>query len=98
VLEDIEQALHVLADLISETSGCGRSASSFTTDPKEHRAILFVPELIVDEISLLISACVILVEMINFICEIVGLEVFYVKLLIDSFLSHSLDGRQKPHN
>ena len=98
MLKDIEKTLNILANLICEASGCWRSASSLTTDPQEHRPIILVPELIVHEISLLISASVILVEMINFVGEIVDLEIFYSKLLVYFFLRKSLHGAQKPHN
>lgn len=70
MLKDVEQAFHILANLVGIPSRCGGLASRLTTDPQEHRSILLVPELIVHKIPLGIGSLVGFIEMIDLISEI----------------------------
>ena len=76
VLEDVEQAVEVLANLEREASLTRGSASTFPANVEKNRPSLIVEELVVDPVSLCEVPSILCVVVIKLLSEVERLECF----------------------
>lgn len=79
MLKHVEETFQILAHLHGESTSSGWVASALSTYEKEHWTIILVPERIVEEVSLVVSAGISRCEVVKSLCEVSDSEVSNTK-------------------